>query len=127
MAECCFQNPRSVLSSSGGPNELLIVLPHLSLAQDIKPQRDRLHEHGVNLSLVLSLKLKSQPDVRISFLRLPQQRNNDLAVIHFSVAMHHKVECSVVYVEDRGKISWSSLTQDIKMGSCLFQCGVPHQ
>ena len=27
----------------------------------------------------------------------------------------------------RGRISWSGLTQDIKMGSCVFQCDVPHQ
>ena len=30
-------------------------------------------------------------------------------------------------VEGRGKISRSGLTQDIKMGSCVFQCDVPHQ
>ena len=26
-----------------------------------------------------------------------------------------------------GRISWSCLTQDIKMGSCVFQCDVPHK
>ena len=30
-------------------------------------------------------------------------------------------------VEGRGRISWPGLTQDIKMGSCEFQCDVPHQ
>ena len=30
-------------------------------------------------------------------------------------------------VEGRGRISRSGLTQDIKMGSCAFQCDVPHQ
>ena len=32
-----------------------------------------------------------------------------------------------VCVEGRGRISRSGLTQDIKMGSCVFQCDVPHQ
>ena len=30
-----------------------------------------------------------------------------------------------MYVEGRGKISRTGLTQDIKMGSCVFQCDVP--
>ena len=30
-------------------------------------------------------------------------------------------------VEVHGRISRSGLTQDIKMGSCVFQCDVPHQ
>ena len=30
-------------------------------------------------------------------------------------------------VEGRGRIPQLSLTQDIKMGSCVFQCDVPHQ
>ena len=34
---------------------------------------------------------------------------------------------SLVCVEGRGRISRSGLTQDIKMGSCVFQCDVPHQ
>ena len=41
--------------------------------------------------------------------------------------LHHKVESSLVYVEGRGRISQSGLTQDIKMGSFVFQCDVPHQ
>ena len=40
---------------------------------------------------------------------------------------YHKVECSLVCVEGRGRISRVGLTQDIKMGSCVFQCDVPHQ
>ena len=32
-----------------------------------------------------------------------------------------------MYVEGRGEISWSSLTQDTKMGSCVFQCAIPHK
>ena len=40
---------------------------------------------------------------------------------------HHKVEHSLVCVEGPGRISRSGLTQDIKMGSCVFQCDVPHQ
>ena len=32
-----------------------------------------------------------------------------------------------MYVEGQGRISRSGLTQDIKMGSCVFQCDVPHQ
>ena len=30
-------------------------------------------------------------------------------------------------VEGWGRISWSGLTQDIKIGSCVFECDVPHQ
>ena len=32
-----------------------------------------------------------------------------------------------MYMEGRGMISGSGLIQDIKMGSCAFQCDVPHQ
>ena len=39
----------------------------------------------------------------------------------------HQVERSLVCVEGRGRISRWGLTQDIKMGSCVFQCDVPHQ
>ena len=39
----------------------------------------------------------------------------------------HQVERSLVCVEGLGRISRSGLTQDIKMGSCVFQCDVPHQ
>ena len=34
---------------------------------------------------------------------------------------------SLVCVEGQGRISWSGLTQDIKIGSCVFQCDVPNQ
>ena len=34
---------------------------------------------------------------------------------------------SLLCVEGRGRISRSGLTQDIKMGSCVFQCDVQHQ
>ena len=39
----------------------------------------------------------------------------------------HQVERSLVCVEGRGRISRSGLTQDIKMGSCVFQYDVPHR
>ena len=39
----------------------------------------------------------------------------------------YQVEHSLVCVEGRGRISRSGLNQDIKMGSCVFQCDVPHQ
>ena len=39
----------------------------------------------------------------------------------------HQVERTLMCVEGRGRISRSGLTQDIKMGSCVFQCDVPHQ
>ena len=39
----------------------------------------------------------------------------------------HQVERSLVCVGGRGRISRSGLTQDIKMGSCVFQCDVPHR
>ena len=37
------------------------------------------------------------------------------------------IERSLVCVEDRGRISRSCVTQDIKMGSCVFQCDIQHQ
>ena len=40
---------------------------------------------------------------------------------------HYKVEHSLVCVEGQGRISWSSLTEDIIMCSCVIQCDVPHQ
>ena len=43
---------------------------------------------------------------------------------------HHNIiiEFSVHWcVEGRGRISRSCLIQDIQMGSCVFQCDVPHQ
>ena len=30
-------------------------------------------------------------------------------------------------MEGRGRISRSGLTEDIKMGGCVFKCDVPHQ
>ena len=30
-------------------------------------------------------------------------------------------------MEGQGRISQAGLTHDIKMGSCVFQCDVPHQ
>ena len=40
---------------------------------------------------------------------------------------HNSIKRSMVCVEGLGRISRSGLTQDIKMGSCVFQCDVPHQ
>ena len=40
---------------------------------------------------------------------------------------HYEVECSPVCVERRGNISWSGLTQYIRIGGCVFQCDVPQQ
>ena len=40
---------------------------------------------------------------------------------------HHEVERLLVYVEGRGRIFGLGLTQDIKMGSCVFHCDTPHQ
>ena len=40
---------------------------------------------------------------------------------------HHKVDHWLVSVEGRGRISQWGLTQEIKMGSCVFQCDIPHQ
>ena len=40
---------------------------------------------------------------------------------------HHRVEHSLVCVEGRGKISLKWVAVDfIRMGSCVFQCDVPH-
>ena len=39
----------------------------------------------------------------------------------------YRVERSLVCVEGLGRISQLGLTQDIIMGSCVFQCCVPHQ
>ena len=45
-----------------------------------------------------------------------------------TVDHHNSIKLSVRWcVEGRGRISRSGLTQDIKMGSCVFQCDVPHQ
>ena len=40
---------------------------------------------------------------------------------------HHKVERSLVCAECGGRFPRSGLTQDIKIGSYVFQCDVPHQ
>ena len=40
---------------------------------------------------------------------------------------HHKAERPLVFVEGRGTISRSIRNQDIKMGSCVYQCDVPHE
>ena len=48
-------------------------------------------------------------------------------LLSFRLLSQHQVERSLVCVEGRGRISRSGLTQDIKMGSCVFQCDVPHQ
>ena len=50
--------------------------------------------------------------------------------IELPTSYHHNsiiVESWLVCVEGRGRISRSGLTQDIKMGSCVFQCDVRHQ
>ena len=39
----------------------------------------------------------------------------------------HTVKRPLVCVEGRGRIYRSGLTQDIQMGSCVWQCHVPHQ
>ena len=44
-----------------------------------------------------------------------------------TVNHHNSVERSLVCVEGWGRISRSGLTQDIKMGSCVFQSDVPSQ
>ena len=41
-------------------------------------------------------------------------------------SIHHKVEHSLVCGEGQGMISRSDLTQDIEMGSYVFQFDVPH-
>ena len=46
---------------------------------------------------------------------------------YFLPSLQNKVERSQVCVEGGGRISRSGLTQDINMGSCVFQCDVPHQ
>ena len=40
---------------------------------------------------------------------------------------HHKVEHLLVCVEGQEGNCWSGLTQDIKIGSCVYQCDIPHQ
>ena len=41
--------------------------------------------------------------------------------------LHHKVGRSLICFEGRGRISRSGFTQEFKMGSCVFQCVIPHQ
>ena len=50
-----------------------------------------------------------------------------LPSLRLTTTIPESVERSLVCVEGRGRISRSGLTQDIKMGSCVFQCDVPHQ
>ena len=44
----------------------------------------------------------------------------------YSTIIPESVERLLGGVKGRGRISRSGLTQDIKMGSCVFQCDVPH-
>ena len=44
-------------------------------------------------------------------------------VRHFLPSLRLTIDC----VEGRGRISRSSLTQDIKMGSCAIQCNASHK
>ena len=44
-----------------------------------------------------------------------------------TTTISESVERSLVCVEGRGRISRSGFTQDIEMGSRVFQCDVPHQ
>ena len=44
-----------------------------------------------------------------------------------SVIILYRVECLLVSVEGLGSISQSGLTQDSKIGTCVFKCEVPHQ
>ena len=49
------------------------------------------------------------------------------ACIENDLVCNIKFERSLVHGASRGRISRSGLTQDIKMGSCVFQCDVPHK
>ena len=57
----------------------------------------------------------------------PQFVRHFLPSFQLTTTMPESVERSLGCVEGRGRISRSGLTQDIKMGSCVFQCDVPHQ
>ena len=50
-------------------------------------------------------------------------------LVRYFLANHHSiVDLSNHWcVNGWGRISWLGLTQDIKMGSCIFQCDIPHQ
>ena len=48
-------------------------------------------------------------------------------LLSFRLLTTMTVERSLVCVEGRGRITRSGVTQVIKMGSCVFQCDVPHQ
>ena len=45
----------------------------------------------------------------------------------FQLIITLRASRSLVCVEGRGRIYRSGQNQDIKMGSCVFQCDVPHQ
>ena len=49
-----------------------------------------------------------------------------LLSFQLTITMPESVERLLVCVEGRGRISRSGRIQDIKMGSCVFQCDVPH-
>ena len=51
-----------------------------------------------------------------------------LTILYLSYNLEvHKFERTVGCVEVWGRFSRSGLTQDIKLGSCIFQCDVPYQ
>ena len=50
-----------------------------------------------------------------------------LLSFRLTTTIPESVERSLVCVEGWGRIYRSGLTQDIKMGSCVFQYDVPHQ
>ena len=50
-----------------------------------------------------------------------------LPSFRLTTTIPESVERSLVCVKGRGRISRSGLTQDIKMGSCVFQCDIPDQ
>ena len=64
---------------------------------------------------------------------LPVQKDKDIRIKSYRASQwlpqfqHHKVERWLVCVDGHGRISQSGLTEDIKMGSCVFQCDFPHQ
>ena len=63
----------------------------------------------------------------ISRLKTKTRVRYFLLSFQLTTTIPESVERSLRCVEGRERISLSGLTQDIKMGSCVFQCDVPHQ
>ena len=57
----------------------------------------------------------------------PKNLKNSLMELSYIFTYMFNLSFKLRIVPRLGRISWSGLTQDIKMGSCVFQCDSPYQ